>query len=355
MSLFQTERIYDNTVLLYRIIQEEKRVEFIITQNDNDAIKKITEDDIISLSYNELLNDTIEFHQSFPQIKAIISEQKELMRKDKKSADNQLKILDVFNNDSNFLFKYYINRFRSIFTAEHSYVSNIEWPSSKCKTKYRIDIFLNNIETITDPEYFSHFYTTAENKLLSEPDFIIQEDHAIRRCVGGNIYIKGRLVKFDVSYFSLIEFFDDFSSKLSISEAFVNKCKCCNNYFFGEKDASYCATSSCQKEYKRILKNKKEYDRTHTPDKQPIKAVDDIVSTTKNRLRKKINNDPHLMSEYLDEAENVKQEIRNEVERRKIEHQPFNDASMKNNILNIKSRIRNVYLDLIDRFKTQNN
>lgn len=355
MKFLQKKRIYDNTILLYRIVQEEKRVEFIITQSEDDTIKNITENDIIDLSYDELLKNTVEFHKSFLQIKAIISEHKELMRKAEKKADNHLKILNVFKNDSNFLFEYYINRFINMFTAEHSYVFYEEWRSSQYKSEDRIDLLLNNIETITDPAYFSHYYTTTENVPLFEPDFIIQEDHALRRCTGANICIKGRLVYFHASNISLMDFFNEFSSKLSVSEAYVNICKCCNNYFFGEMDASYCTASSCQKEYKRIIKNKKEYDRTHTPDKQPIKAVDDIVSTTKNRLRKKINNDPHLMSEYLDEAENVKQEIRNEVERRKIEHQPFNDASMKNNILNIKSRIRNVYLDLIDRFKTQNN
>ena len=346
-----TERIYDNTILLYRIVPEERRVEFIITQNDNDAIKKISEDDITSLSYDELLKDTIEFHQSFQQIKAIISEQKELMREDKKAADNQLKILDVFENDSNFLFKYYINRFRSIFTAEHSYVVKKEWRASKCKTKDRIDIFLNNIDTITDPAYFSHFYTTTKSKLLFESDFIIQEDYALRRCIGAEICIQERLVKFDVSYFSLIEFFYDFSSKLSASEAFVNKCKCCNNYFFGEKNALYCAAPSCQKEYKRIIRNKKEYDRTHAPDKQPIKAVDDCVSTTKSRLSEKTNNDKQLMSEYSIEAKKVKQEIRDEVERRIIEHEPFDDDSMNKIISGLKYRIRNLYQDLTEKFK----
>lgn len=349
-KFFSPERIYDNTVLLYRIVQEEKRVEFIITQNDY-AIEKITEDDITSLSYDELLKDTIEFHQSFQQIKVFLSEQKALMRKAKDLADDQLKILDVFENDSNFLYKYYINRFRSIFKAEHSYVSKIEWPTLICKTKDRIDIFLNNIDTITDPSYFSHFYTTTENKFLFESDFIVQEDHALRRCAGANICIKGRLVKFNVSFFSLIEFYDDFSSKLSVSEAFVNKCKCCNNYFFGKKDALYCTAPSCQKEYKRIIRNKKEYDRTHAPDKQPIKAVDDCVSTTKSRLSEKTNNDKQLMSEYSIEAEKVKQEIRNEVERRIIEHEPFDDDSMNKIISGLKYRIRNLYQDLTEKFK----
>ena len=40
------DRIYDNTVLLYRIVPKERYVDFIITQSKDNIIKNITEKDI---------------------------------------------------------------------------------------------------------------------------------------------------------------------------------------------------------------------------------------------------------------------------------------------------------------------
>ena len=344
------DRIYDNTVLLYRIVPKERYVDFIITQSKDNIIKNITEKDITRISYDDLLRYTIEFHQSFSQIKMILSQQKKLMRKNKTKADINLTMLDAFENDSNFLFKYYINKIRSLFIAEHSYVAKKEWIEKWCKTEERIDLFINNIEAITNPTYFSHYYTATENELLSEPDFIVQDEVALKRGVKAHIRVDGHLVQFNVSFFSLIEFFDDFSYLLSDSEAFVNKCKCCNNYFFGEKDTSYCAAVPCQNEYKRILKNKKEYERTHAPDKKPIKQIDDYVSTTKSRLRKATNSDTKLLAEFYEKAEEIKTEIRNEIERRKIDGEPLNDPSINSYVSDLENLIYDKYKALIYRF-----
>jgi len=351
------KRTYDNTILLYRIIPEERRVEFIITQNEENAIKSIKNNDIISISFDELLSDIIEFHDSFPKIKAILSEPKELMRKSEKTVDFQLSKLDFFENDSNFLFKYYIERFRSIFKNEHSFVFHEEWRSSKSEnTKKRIDILLDNIETITDPEYYSKFDNTTEAKLIVEPDFLIQEECGHQYSTRVILIIQNRPTLFVVSYFTLIDFFNDFAAYFSRLDEHVYKCEHCNNFYFGKKKRLlYCPSPECQKEFRRKLRNLKEVDRTNTPEKKPISSVDNYISTMKAKFKKKVNYDPQVISEFESVESNVKAEIRQEIKRRKIEREPFDDKSMNIFVTGEKNKIADLIHSLISKYHNNNN
>lgn len=338
------KKTYENTTLLYRIVSDERRVDFIITKNWNGTINDITEKDIISISFDELLRNTIEFHEIYPKIKNILSEQVTKIKHGPQKVKSSLSKLDDYNNDSNIILTYYLNMFRSLFPSESIYVARKTFLTDVQieRSGERIQKLINNIEIITDPVFFSHFNGITEAELITEPNFILYKEYENIYNSRYNTLVEKRPASFRFSDISLVDFFNDFSSEIFEAEEFIDTCKCCHKPFFGKKDIHYCTAPQCQKEYKRIKKNLYEKERRNAPYQKPISIIDDYISTNKSNFLKNVNNDNYCLSEFIKKEYEVKEAVREKMKERKKEGLPPDNNEMKEFLKKEKNKI--IYL-----------
>ena len=142
---------YDESLLLYRIISQERRIEFIYVTDKANALDTINDEDICNLSFDELLRDTIEFRRHVPAINSILKRLIVIVSKKIKELNETLNEFDYFNNSSNYILTYYLNKLKRIFYAEHKYMYDIS-----------IKFCVNEIEMI--PDYvkivYFHFFVS---------------------------------------------------------------------------------------------------------------------------------------------------------------------------------------------------
>lgn len=348
------KKTYENTTLLYRIVSDERRVDFIITKNWNGTINDITEKDIISISFDELLRNTIEFHEIYPKIKNILSEQVTKIKHGPQKVKSSLSKLDDYNNDSNIILTYYLNMFRSLFPSESIYVARKTFLTDVQieRSGERIQKLIKNIEIITDPIFFSHFNGITEAELITEPNFILYKEYENIYNSRYNTLIKKRPVSFKFSDISLIDFFNDFSSEIFEAEEFIDSCKCCNKPFFGKKYIHYCTAPQCQKEYKRIKKNLYEKERRNAPYTKPFTKIVDYISTNKQNFLKEVNNDAYSKSRFEEIEKEVKEAVKEKMNERQKENLPPLDNEVEEFIRKEKRKIISIINDLENEYRS---
>ncbi|SHM89979.1 hypothetical protein [Ruminococcus flavefaciens] len=348
--------IYDNTVLLYRILSEERRVEFINVINEKNTLNSLTAKDIVSIDFDELLRETKDFHKYYSQIKTILLNQIKEVNYSAFDIPQKIIALDNYNNSSNFITTYYLNKFRSLLPAESSFIYNrtVLKNKQKAKSKIRIEKMIQNIETVTDPEFFSHFSSISNHELIKESDFIIRERSEYEYSSRAVIYFDNVPTLFNVADTSLINFYYDFSYELYKSEMSIGVCEFCHNEFLGSKGIRYCSNPQCQKTYFKIVKNQNEKIRRNSPYVKPITTIDNYISTNKSIFLKKVNKDPKMKLKFEKVEKKVKEDIRDEIKRRKINGLPPNDDSLDGFIKNQKETILHLIWKLLKEYDNNN-
>ena len=350
-------RFYDKNILLYRIITDERRIEFILTKNEEISLHSIDQNSIISVSYDEMLRDTIEFHRSYDELEKVIDKLYKALKDAKTGVGNVLPKLKSFDNDSNILFSYYINKFRELFPAEVSCIYHESIPFSKnefYKSQKRINILRKNIKLISDESVFSYFRNVENTEFIVEPRFLKHPEFDVYDNSRAIVLINDSPVLFQISDDSLINLFIDFSFEIYKLNEYICLCKHCHKPFFGIDGFSYCSNPKCQKEYKRIEKNRKEKETRNAPYQKPITTVRNDISTQKSLLRKKVNDDPDIMSEFEEETGIIVEDTCKEFKRRKEEGLPPDDASAKDFIQSQEATVLYLVKKLKKDYKDRN-
>ena len=351
------ERFYDKNILLYRIITGERRIEFILTKNEDSSIQSIDHNSIICVSYDEMLWDTIEFHRSYDGLEKVIDKLCKALEKAKPGVMEILPKLDSFDNNSNILFLYYINKFKELFLSEVSCIYQESKPFSKkefYKSLERINILSKNIKIISDESVFSYFRNVENTGFIVEPRFLNHPGFDVSDNSRAIVLINNSPVLFQISDASLINFFIDFSFEIYKLNEYICLCKHCHKPFFGIEGFSYCSNPKCQKEYKRIEKNRKEKESRNAPYKKPITTVRNDISTQKSLLRKKVNDDPDIVLEFEEETRIILEDTRNEFKRRKEEGLPPDDDSAEEFIRNQEATVLYLVKKLKKDYKDRN-
>ena len=348
------KRIYDDTHLFYRILPKERCIELIVYDNDEKDIASLTEEDIISITFDEFLRETIEFQSVFPKIKPILLEQlKNSICSPKKSIDN-ITNLDKFKDNSNRILTYFLNRFQTLFPAEQSYTSK-QWMNLWCyflpkqESGKRIRKLVNNVEIVTSLDFFSRFYNITENEYINDPVFYVKKETGIKYGASVTIMKNNRPTPFIVSELSLVNLYYDLSYILFSLNESVCCCKYCNKPFFGKNGDSYCSSPSCQKERRRVVKNQKEVDRRHKPYKKELASVYNYISITKYNFKNKINNDTLLMSKFEEVEQVAKDTARNKLESFEIEGISPDDSRIINCIKSVKLMVYTFVHDTLEQ------
>ena len=349
---------YDESVLLYRIISQERRIEFIYVTDKINALDTINDEDICNLSFDELLRDTIEFCQHFPSIKSILKRLIVIVSKGIEELNKTLNEFDCFNNNSNYILTYYLNKLKRIFYAEHAYMFDVSAGKLKLKQEkkrfeLRINKLIENLQTIVNQDYFISLGKNKTTELITAPEFFINpvsDTGAIN--IGAKLIINNRPTIYDVADVSLINFFSKLNSILYESEQFIYTCKYCHKKFFGNKDASYCSAPACQKELKRLERNRKENERQNSPYRKPITSLYNYISTYKKIFRTRVNDDTYWVAKFEAKEQRIKDIVKQEVSRREKEKLPPDDEDMnqilkdnKHDMFTFMNKLLNEYAD----------
>lgn len=351
------KRVYDKSILLYRIISAERRIEFILAQNENTSLQTIIQNDIINVSYDKMLRDTIEFHQNSENFERVINELYAAIPEALPGIRRVLPKLDGFDNDSNVLYSYYINKLKELSRAEVSYRYHEYSPFSNkasADSNSRLKILIDNIKKIADENIFSYFRNIESAEFIIEPIFKNHTKFDIYNNSRAIILINNSPVLYQISDASLINFFIDFSFEIYKSNEYICLCKHCHETFFGIDGVSYCSNPKCQKEYKRIEKNRKERERRNAPYEKPITTIRNDISTNKSNLLKKVNNDPDIEQEFIEEAKTILEDTREEFKRRKEMGLPPDDDSAIEFIQNEEATIKYLKKRLQKKYEKRN-
>jgi hypothetical protein len=351
---------YDESVLLYRIIPQERRIEFIYVTDKINALDTINDEDICNLSFDELLRDTIEFRQHYPAIQSILKRLIVAVYKEgKKELEEILNEFDVFNTDFNYILKYYINKFKRLFYAEHAYMNHLALQLKAKKEnrrfKLRINKIIENLQIIADQDYFSSLSKITQPKLIPAPDCFTNPESDLRLNYGDAILvINNHPIIYEIADISLLKFFNKLNYNLYEMEQYIYNCKHCHKEFFGNLGASYCSAPACQKELKRLERNRKERERQNSPYIKPKTSLNNYISTYKTIFRKKVNDDAYWIGKFEAEEKRIKDIVKEEVERREKANSPTDDDEMNQFIINHKHDMYEFMYNLLDEYGNNN-
>lgn len=351
---------YDESLLLYRIISQERRIEFIYVTDKANALDTINDEDICNLSFDELLRDTIEFRRHVPAINSILKRLIVIVSKKIKELNETLNEFDYFNNSSNYILTYYLNKLKRIFYAEHKYmydISNGTFKLKKEKKRFelRINKLIDNLQIIADQDYFSSLNKTTKPELIAATElYFIPETDTGGINIAAKLIINNRPTVYDVADVSLINFFSKLNSILYESEQFIYTCKYCHKKFFGNKDASYCSSPDCQKELKRLERNRKENERQNSPYRKPITSLYNYISTYKKIFRTRVNDDHYWVAKFEAEEQRIKDIVKQEVSHREKEKLPPDDEDMNQILKDNKHDMFTFMNELLNEYNNNN-
>lgn len=277
-------------ILLYRIDEQAKNVIFVVTGDNAEIWKNISEDMQTVLSFDNIFHDITEFRNGFLDYEQLTDE---LIGAINGRGAVFREILERFDdnclNSFNFFTRYYSDTLRDVFlSARHDIDKAGAFFNTRALKKsidYVNEVF-NNIREIMRDDW--NFDFNSESDLQA---FRLSFDKVIIR---GN----DRNDIYTVADTALVNFFYDFSFAIHSRRLYVCGCKYCGKHFLGMKNAVACDSDSCQANYQREVKNAKRRERDNSTYKVYRTRLSNYIGQQKSKLPAEVLDDPELVEKF---------------------------------------------------------
>lgn len=280
----------DKKILLYRIDEQAKNVIFVVTDDNAEIWKNISEDMQTILSFDEIFRDITEFRDGFLDYEQLTDELigaingrgavfRELLER---FDDNHL-------NSFNFFTRYYSDTLRDIFTKARADIDKagafFNTRALKKSTEYVNGVF-NNIREVMRDDW--NFDFNSESDLQA---FKLSFDKVIIR---GN----DRNDIYTIANTALVNFFYDFSFAIHNRKLYVCNCMYCGKQFLGMKNAVACDSEDCQDTYQREIRNAKRRKRENSTYKIYNTRLSNYIGQQKTKLPAEVLDDSELVEKF---------------------------------------------------------
>lgn len=269
--------------LLYRIDESTRKVVFVYSNNPLETCKSLSDDDLIIMTFDDVLRDIIVLTKTFPEIEnntEIIKNRIDL------NANEEMAIFEErFVKSDNFFIRYFSNDLYTTFVKEEK------------KQKYIIDITLITIRTISR-FIIDWKIIPIKHAISSDCSFVTSpQKHTevgIERIERVVIKSGTKHNVLNIANRNLSNFFKDFFSSVNKMNLCICTCNYCQNHFFGDEKDVCCSSEICQSNYQKDLALQARRDKDNEVYKKPETKLSNYIGYLKTTLSFDIKEYPSL-------------------------------------------------------------
>lgn len=297
------------TATYYSIDFANNKVVMLTKDEKQNSWESIPADVYTTISFNELLNDIIEFRTIFSDFENLKERLFSLLTREIALFHNTLKELyDIINNSSKYFTRYYTDYIYNFFLKERASIKAVILERS---LKSAIESINNEFDKIRNAINYEYYFNLKSNSCIQVLDW---DDikYVIRSHDRNEIYHKADKLFSHLFY--------DLSYIIHNKKLYICKCKYCKKYFFGSENNDCCGDTSCKSKHLNILKNEKRRKKSKGPYEIHITALNDYLSQQTFQLKAIVQEDMYYVNKLKSRNGEFRNRLKDEIERCRTEN-----------------------------------
>jgi len=327
----------------YSIDFTNNKVIFLTAEQNLTSWESIPADAYTTISFDEILNDIIEFRALFLNFENLKDRLISLLPGDGAVFHNTLKELySIYINSSNYFTRYYNDYIYNFYVKERDSIKAIILDKTLKSAIDNINNEYNRIRKATNYKYYFSLNSNCSIQVIS----CEEKKYVIRSHDRNEIYYEANIL--------LSNLFYDLSSIIQNKKLNICRCKYCKSFFFGSKNNVCCNDVSCRDKHLHIIKNEQRREKSKDPYVKHITLLNDYLSQQTYQLKAIVQENMNFVDKFKSRNSEFRQKMKDEIERCRIENiipGPDQDIFLKK----LQAEIFVYRTRIADEWKSKNN
>lgn len=297
------------TTTYYSIDFTNNKVVMLSKLDNKNSWESIPADAYTTISFDELLNDIIEFRTVFSDFVNLKERVIPLLSGDGTLFRNTIKELyDIINNSSKYFTRYYADYIYNYFIEQKDSINFVILQKSLANAIKRIDNKFNVINKTINYEHYFNLKSNCNIQVINFDD----KKYVIRSQDRNEIYHEA-----DILFSNL---FYDLSSIIHNKKLHICKCKYCKKFFFGSKNNVCCINPACKDKHLHIIKNEQRKKKSNSLYGIHLTKLNSYLSQQTHQLKSIVQEDMYYVNKFKSRNGEFRQRLKDEIERCRIEN-----------------------------------